>query len=372
MNRRHLLLTGVQGLVGLTTTSLFATSPTSLSLDCACPADRLIRICCNENPYGPSPMARKAIQEHIEKGNRYPRSIHATLIEDIAKENGVTPEHVILGAGSASILQLTGLWLALQKKNILSADYTFRWMMTYAGRLGSKWIKVPLTEDMHFDLQGIKNRLDKHIGLVYLCNPNNPTGTFIPLSKLHAFCKEISPTHPVFVDEAYIEYVPNHVQNNTARLIANYPNVMVSRTFSKLYGLAGLRVGYLIANPKIIKELKDLDVGFGMTISCTSIAAAKASLRDEAFKKSSLEKNEQARQFMQRKLDDWSIPYPKGVANFIHADVSNYGKTIKSTFQAKQISLNPIHQVDKTYLRITLGTMEEMEIFAKRMESFFT
>ena len=366
MKRRQLLKSGVSGLLGVAATSMLPiellAQPPSVDRNAA-----PLRLCYNENPYGPSPMARNAIIEQLQFGNQYPRPLGEKLKEAIAEENGLTSDHVLLAAGSASILQLVGLWMGQQQKNIASADYTFSWMMRYASQFGVRWIKTPLTDSYHFDLKAIERRITDDIGLVYLCQkfyPNNPTGTYIQPEEIHPFIKKhASGTCAVFVDEAYIEYIDGSEAYNTAHLIKQNPHLMVCRTFSKMYGLAGLRVGYLLANPKIIDQLKTLDIGLGISVSNTSLAAALASLNDSKFKADSLSKNTIARDFLHDKLNAWGVDFQEGSANFVHCDVSPY-RDIKRFFDEQSILLNPQKREDKTYLRITIGTEEEMELFA--------
>jgi histidinol-phosphate aminotransferase len=317
-------------------------------------------------------MARQAIIDHLTEGNRYPRAAQQTLKASIARANGLTPEHVLLAAGSASILQLAGLWVGLTKKDIISSDYTFAWLMRYAKALGSNYIEVPLTEQMYFDLEGIKTRVDSNTGLIYLCNPNNPTGTYLPATAVQSFCREVSQQAPIFVDEAYIEYLPEYEKYNTAALIPDHPNVMVCRTFSKIYGMAGLRVGYLLADPSVVQQLEAIEIGLGMTIANTSLMAANASLEDPAFIKSSIRKNLAAQQYIQSRFDLWNIDYHDANANFLHCDVSQYSDSLKAALDSANIQLNPINKYGKTFLRVSMGTMEEMKEFANRMDPFFT
>ena len=371
MDRRQLLKRGTGSLIALAAGSFLPNTSLGMNTPDLSPLDRL-RLCCNENPHGPSPLAQSAIRESISSSYRYPRKVGDELKATIAEVNGLTPEHVLLGAGSASILQLMGLWIGQQKKDIVSAEYTFKWLMRYAQQLGSEYIKVPLNKDMYIDLEAIKGKISKNTGLVYVCNPNNPTGTYISAKHAHPFYKEMSNTAPVFVDEAYIEYTADHPTHNTAHLIRNHPNIMVCRTFSKIYGMAGLRIGYLLADPTIIEQLEKIDVGMGISVAYTSLAAAIASLKDQSFLQYSLKENERARNYLQQHLRKWNIPYHDATANFVHCDISKYGKDIKAELEKQNISLNPIHRDEKTYLRISIGSHKEMELFASRMNDFFT
>lgn len=373
MKRRALLRAGASSLMAMAAAPLFSRSHSLLPSDDCCPPEGMIRLCCNENPYGPSPLARQAIQETALLGNRYPQAPIQALKEAIATANGLSPEHVLVAPGSVSILRLVAWWLARQQKAVLSAEVTFPWLLRFAEKLGSAWLTAPMTEDLHFDLNAIQNRLAKEVGLVYLCNPNNPTGTSLPISDIHQFCRRVSPDYPVFLDEAYVEYLPDYPQYNSASLLADYPNVMISRTFSKIYGMAGMRVGYLLAAPEIVQELEGLDIGYRIGVSNISAAAALASLSDQDFMKMSLEKNAQSRTILQKQLEQWEIPHYTSTANFIYADMSRFPlEALRAELKRQQISLNPMERDGQVFLRISLGTPAEMEALGERMNHFFT
>ena len=335
---------------------------------------RNLRLCCNENPDGPFLSARRAIEHAINSGNRYPRETLQKLKEAIAMEHGLTADHVLLGSGSAQLLQLVGLKVALDKKAIVSADYTFRWLMRYAENLGSTWIKAPLDENYKFDLDAIQDAVQANkpqVGLIYICNPNNPTGTYIPQSDVHTFCKQQRSDQILFLDEAYIDYVPESTPS--ASLLDYLPNLIISRTFSKLYGLAGLRIGYLLGNPALLQSLEQLETGFGMNVSNTSAAAALASLRDADSKKKHLHQNEHSRIWLTKQLQRWKLPHTEASANFVLCEVTPMAQALTEELKTQQITLSPHTREDsKSFLRISIGTRDDLEEFVDRMDKFFT
>ncbi len=373
MKRRALLRTGATSLMGLAAAPLIGKTNAITDWTDCCPPEGEIRLCCNENPYGPSPLARQAIQESLLRGNRYPQASLKALKQAIADANGLSSEQVFVAPGSVSILRLAAWWLARQQKAVLSSEYTFQWLLRFARQLGSEVITVPAMESMHFDLSAIKNRLDKDVVLVYLYNPNNPTGTSLPLTEIHQFCRSVTPDYPVFLDEAYVEYLPDFKTHNAAALLADYPQLMISRTFSKIYGMAGMRIGYLLAAPEIVAEMESLDIGFNISVSNVSAEAALASLSDEAFLRNSLVNNEKSRAILQEQLNSWDIPHYNSTANFVYADVSRYGvDDMKAAFAEKEIVLNPHTIKNKNYIRISLGRPSEMEALGQRLNQFFT
>ncbi|MEO1627935.1 MAG: histidinol-phosphate transaminase, partial [Bacteroidota bacterium] len=334
MNRRQLLKTGPSGLVGLLSAPYLLGAPKPAPDPCTCTSiEEMIRLCCNENPYGPSPLAREAIQQSIRKGNRYPRRLHRSLKEQLAEYHSLSPDHFLIGSGSAQILQLIALWLGMEQKHILSADNTFAWMMKYAAQFGSQWTKVPLDENQYFDLPKLRQAASNHEGLVYLCNPNNPTGTYLGPERVEPFCRSIAARQPLLVDEAYIEYLEGGESESAIAWIKELPQLMVCRTFSKLYGMAGLRVGYLVAHPERIKELEALEAGFGMNVSATSLAAASASLKDEEFRQSSRIQTQSVRQFVQAQLEEWNVPMADASANFVFCNVDHIKGDLKAALK---------------------------------------
>jgi len=240
-----------------------------------------VRLGSNENPYGPSPMARKAIQERITLGNRYVYEESGELKALIAAREGVTPEHVMLGCGSSEILCLAGMGIGLEGGAVLSAYPVFRLLMEYATKFNARWDKVNLDDNLVHDLEKLAAAVKADTKLVFVVNPNNPSGTLVDPQKLKNFCIEVSKRTTVFADEAYIEFLEPAQQHSMVELVKAGHNVIVSRTFSKVFGLAGSRVGYAIAHPDLIKKMTKYQM-WG-TMNQFAVAAAKASLADEDF-----------------------------------------------------------------------------------------
>ena len=248
-------------------------------------SDDAVKLNSNENPYGPSKSAREAIINSISEGNRYPRNQIKKLKKIIADNEGLTPDHIMITAGSTELLGLAGLVYGLKGGNLISSQPTFDFLLEYSSRIGANWIKVPLTEDHQYNLEGIRKATDSNTKLIFVCNPNNPTGIEIPHEDVKAFCKEMAPKYPVYLDEAYIELSSMGLKGSMAAMVDDYPNLIVARTFSKIYGMAGLRIGYALAHPKTIQNLSYHHTGRNITTSVTSVAAAIASIRMMNFLK---------------------------------------------------------------------------------------
>ena len=236
--------------LGLGTAPLWGISdlpPAALS------AAEIARLQSNENPYGPSPQARAAIQESAGLSNRYPTEAYKKLRGELAAANGLSPENILITPGSFNALCLTGAFFAGKGHSFLSCKPTFDWVLRQAERYGAPCRRLPLDENWYFALDELAAAARKK-DVLYVCNPNNPTATTWPPARIRSFCENLLPNHYVFVDEAYIEYTTEGIKGSVCGLVNQYPNLIVSRTFSKLYGLAGSRVGYLMADPGLIRN----------------------------------------------------------------------------------------------------------------------
>jgi len=329
-----------------------------------------IRLGGNENPYGPAPSALKAMQDALKLSNRYPWNLTAQLREEIAKANGLAVENVIIGSGSSEILGLAAQWAALQKGNIVVADPTFGIWMNAAETLGLQIKKMPLTNEKVHDLPQMAAAIDHDTKVIYLCNPNNPTGTIISSEKLKDFITDISKDRLILLDEAYIEYTE---EPSLAHLVADHKNIIVARTFSKIYGLAGARIGYGLAHPDTIKILNGLQPWSNHGGSAVSLAAARASLADAAFVKESRQKNEQVKAFVYNELKKMGIDYIPSFTNFIYYSAEYYkGKDLRQDYAAKNILVGGIVTNDTgKWARMSMGTMDDMKQLMNVIKTIF-
>lgn len=326
-----------------------------------------VRLGSNENPYGPSPMARKAIQERIAMGNRYVYDESGELKKLIADKEGVTPEHIMLGCGSSEILCQAGLGIGLEGGAVLSAYPVFRLLMDYAAKFNARWDKVNLDDKLVHDLDKLMAAVKPDTKLVFVINPNNPTGTLVDPVKLKSFCEETSKKATVFADEAYIEFLEPAQQNSMVELIkAGNNNVIVSRTFSKVYGLAGSRVGYAIAHPDLIRRMTKYQV-WG-TMNQFGVAAAKASLADVEFVKMTRKLNAEAREHLNKYLDSKKWLYGKSHANVVLFPAPKPGKQILEETEKRGFQIRVWDYLDKEWCRVSIGTLDEMKAFTKAFD----
>jgi histidinol-phosphate aminotransferase len=321
-----------------------------------------IRMMFNENPYGPSAVARKAMIAAFDEGNLYSRAAYNELRELIAELEGLTPEHILIGSGSREILNVAGLACGLEGGELVSPHPTFEALNNYVETIGATVHRVPLDEAMQIDLQAMRKKITPKVRLVYICNPNNPTGTVIPAPQLRAFCEEVAKETLVFVDEAYHEYVSHPEYRSMVELVREGHRVIVSRTASKIHGLAGLRVGFGIAAPKIIQHLQQRLTG---TTNIIGLRAAIAGYRDREFQAFSRQKNEEAKEIVYELFRETGHRYLQSHTNFVFFHT---GKPIEEFQEAMEKHGFLVGRRFPPYLewcRLSMAKPEEMVIFAE-------
>ncbi len=322
--------------------------------------DQTIALNANENPYGPSPLARIAMAESINSSNRYGWSINSKLISTIAQKNELSREHITLGAGSTKILNLALLYASMNKGSLVMADTTFDFWKSPAKTLGLNEIKIPLTADKKHDLKAMLKAIEPDTRMVYICNPNNPTGTICDRNELVSFVREVSKKTLVLLDEAYIELTD---QKSLAYLVTTTKNLIITRTFSKMYGLAGARIGYAIAHKATIKKLKSLQSWPGGSLSLVSKAGALASLKDTTFQKETFNLNRTVRAYTIKQLELLNIKCIPSHTNFLYFSLANYDKDFFEQLENHDILGTRIYEANGQWSRITIGTMDEMKTF---------
>jgi len=328
--------------------------------------DSFIRLDSNESPFGISKAAREAIASSIGQSNRYPQRHYPALKQLIAEREKVTPDHIILGAGSTEIMT-TLIHLSKTKGEILIADPTYFDFVYYAVKSDCFLNKVPLTDNFEHDVDAMGNRLRSQTALVYICNPNNPTGSITPKDRLFSFCDQASQIALTVVDEAYHEYVEDSAYTSMIELVREGKNVMVTRTFSKIFGLAGLRIGYGIAQPEVIEELKKLERNFA-PIAWLSFKAALASYRDRSFLRYVREKNEEVKFYLYEELKRLGYSYVLSHANFVLFKTSQDALTMVRELKKRRILVRAFEINRDHWIRISLGTCEEMQAFVLALE----
>ena len=326
--------------------------------------DPIIRLSSNENPYGPSKKVQDRIKNSFGHACRYPYVYSDDLAAILAKKHGVSPESIIVTGGSTEGLKIAGLTFASNGGEIISGQPTFLAMMQYAKQWGASVNWVPVGADKGYDLDEIEKRISSKTKLIFLCNPNNPTGTLVPAKKLVDFCDVASKKTIVFSDEAYYDFIETPNYPSMIEGVKRGENIIVSKTFSKVYGLAGLRVGYLIAKPEIAAKIHKNIVAMSNVLA---VEAAKEALQDSAFYQFSLAKNKEAKQKIYKLLDYLNLDFIPSHTNFVffHAkkDIRDLGKKML----AKGVRIGRPFPPFYDWCRISTGTLEEVDLFVKGM-----
>lgn len=354
------------GLVMAANAGAFAHSSTDLMTE-----EEMVRLFSNENPYGPSAKAKNAIEKLIQRANRYPTYHEVTpkvLKEIIAKKEGLKPENVVLGHGSYQLLTLIAILYGNNKEKLVIPSPTFNVTGYYADkRLGAQVKYVNLNKQFEMDLPAMQREVNANTSMVMICNPNNPTGTHIGTQKLKDFCKEVSKKATVFVDEAYIEYANPAKTGSMVELVRQNENVLITRTFSKMYGLAGMRVGYALARKDIAEKLSGLNGRFGQLINTPGLGAAIASLNDERFIRKSLNKNQEVKTYFCEQLKAMNLNYVPSETNFLYVQT---GKVF-SDFHSQLAShhLKAVGRDKSEWSRISMGTKADMKKLVQLMKT---
>ena len=327
------------------------------------PPDLKARLSSNENPFGPSPKAKKAIAEAVDTSYQYPFRYTGPLTEKIAEYEGLTKDNVILGAGSSPLLQAAAIYFGKDGGTIISADPTYDNIPEDAEEyFKAKWVKVPLTSDFKHDLDAMEKAIDSSTVLVYICNPNNPTATTLDTAKLKSFCERVSKRVPIFIDEAYIDYMADPKGSSMIECVRKGQNVMVARTFSKLYGFAGLRVGYMVAQPEMLQAMAPYTKG-GRSISATSANAALAAYQDTEFLQSALKATTESKEFLYEVLKKAGYKYVPSSTNFVLFPINMEGRAFTQEMMKRGVSVRFWKFNEKNWCRVSIGTMEEMKAF---------
>jgi len=332
-------------------------------------AEGIILLNGNENPYGPSTAARKAMTESLGNSNRYPDDAVNTLRQQLAEFNGVEKENILMGAGSSEIIGLVLLAAGgggYRRGYIMTAEPSYKIWHTQAEAIGYDFIQIPLNKERKYDMDKFSSYQSKfNAQLFYICNPNNPTGTFVEPKELEDFINRSRSGH-VLVDEAYTEYpdIPS-----LAQYAIKVPKVIVAKTFSKIYGLAGARIGYAIAHSETIKRLASIQAWPNANVSMATAAAASAALKDQGFVKDCREKAGLARQMCYDCFKQLSLEYIPSHTNFILFNIDKITGDFTKRMEAKNIFVQFRNHFGGKWCRVTMGTIDEMKIFCSVLKS---
>jgi len=316
----------------------------------------------NENPYGVSKKVEEAIANAVSQSNRYPMRELAELRNLIAEREQVSSDSIILGSGCTEAFCLACLRYGADGKDVVAADPTYSGFVGYIQQIRGQLSRAPVNDRWETDLDALAAKITKRTNLVYICNPNNPTGTLADGAKLRAFCETQARDRVVLVDEAYYELVDETRRVSMVELVRRGADVIVVRTFSKIFGLAGLRVGYGIAKPDIIAELRRLQTTF-CPVNRLGVVAARAAYLDTDHIALSRQRNAEARAFLYpvlQKLGHKAIAGSQ--ANFIAFEAKGGSPQLIARLRSDfNIGVRSFEFLGKSWVRVSMGTKEEME-----------
>jgi histidinol-phosphate aminotransferase len=320
----------------------------------------IVRLSANENPYGPSLKAHQAMQNSFDVCCRYPDEQNDVLIEKLANINGVTREQIVLGDGSSEILKLCAeTFTGPQQGKLVAADPTFEAILEYSKANGAQVVKVPLTSSFAHDLPKMSGAAKG--GLIYICNPNNPTASITPKNELREFIANTPRETMILVDEAYFHYADSPDYESMIPLVKDHPNLIVARTFSKIYGMAGLRCGYCVAQPETIKRMHPFQMWDSVNIM--ALAAASASLDDSDQVNNGLKLNSEAKSFTTSELDKIGYTSIPSQANFIMFDCKRPVVPLIQAMKQRNVHVGRLFPALPNHMRLTIGKKTEMESF---------
>ncbi|HEY8511465.1 MAG TPA: histidinol-phosphate transaminase [Cyclobacteriaceae bacterium] len=324
------------------------------------------RLSANENPWGPSKKAVQAIAEAASKGNRYGHTTAKKMVAMVAQKEGVSEDCILLAPGSTDVLEKTAIAMCINGGNVISADPSYMSLVNTAKAIGATWKNIPLKSDYAHDLDAMAAAIDSETKLIYICNPNNPTGTLTPASAIRSFCETVSSKVPVFIDEAYIELMDDHEKQTAVGLVREGYDVIIARTFSKIHGMAGLRMGYMVAKPERIEAIKKL-VRTEMGVCVSSVEGAMASMQDVEFQSYTRTNNAECRKYVFESLKSAGMNPIPSHTSFILFPIQMPVKEFLAGMVERGVGIRGYTIHDKPYARVSMGTRPEVELFVQSL-----
>ena len=321
----------------------------------------VLQLNSNENPYGPSAKALEAMTKSQRWASRYPGHLEQQVIDIIARQHGTDPACVLLGCGSGEILRIADMAFLAPGKNLVVAEPTFEAVLSYAGVTRAEPVKVPQTSDFRHDLPQMAAACNAQTGLVYICNPNNPTGTIVTREELAAFFERAPQSAAILVDEAYYHFVEDPLCASASEWLNKSANVIVVRTFSKVYGMAGMRLGYAVGSKDMITKMREHVLWNNSNAAV--LEAALASLTDADLVSRQRKLNNDTRRWLCNELEKDGRRYIPSQGNFVMIELNDEVQPVIDAFRERKILVGRQFPSMKNWLRISVGKPEEMEAF---------
>ncbi|MBB6635374.1 histidinol-phosphate transaminase [Cohnella thailandensis] len=316
----------------------------------------VIKLASNENPFGSSPKAIEAAKQELENISIYPDGAAVDLTNALAEHLGVEPDQIIFGAGSDEVILMIARAFLLPGDENITADQTFPQYRHNIEIENGVVIEVPLKDGTH-DLDGMLAKVGPKTKIVWICNPNNPTGTIVTHEQVESFLAKVPSSVMVVLDEAYCEYIDDPAFPDGLALLKKYPNLVLLRTFSKIYGLASMRIGYGIGRPELIRSINQVREPFNT--SRMGQAAALAAIKDQDFIDYCRKANAEGLKTLRAAFDRLGLPAFPAYGNFIMVDVKRPAGEVFDALLRKGIIVRGGHKYYPTHIRITVGSAEQ-------------
>ncbi|MDF2503093.1 MULTISPECIES: histidinol-phosphate transaminase [Clostridium] len=327
----------------------------------------ILRLSANENTMGPSPLALKAIEEGLKGVYLYPDGLCTELRRKLAYTYNLKEEELIFGNGSFELINLVAQGFINPGDESIIPTPSFGWYKVVTLAMDGVPVEIPL-ENHSINLKEVKDRISSRTKVIWLCNPNNPTGTIFGKEELIDFLDSIPKNILVVLDEAYYEFATNEAYPQTASLVDKYSNIIVLRTFSKVYGLAALRIGYGIADKKLLGELNKIRLP--INVNGLAQAAAIASLEDQNFRGACVSNNNKGKEFFYKEFDEIGLEYIPTETNFIMVNVEEDSVKISNKILKNGIAVRAgVEYNMPTWLRITIGKPEENKLVVEELKA---
>ncbi len=336
------------------------------------PLSDIVKLSSNENPYGPSERVRNAIIDSFEDACRYPYEYILKLQKILAKKHNVSTESIVITGGSNEALRVTGLAVADQGGEIVAGQPTYLALMSYAEAWGGKIKWVPVDSNKGYDLGEIEKNINGKTKMVFIANPNNPTGTLLEKSSLSNFCESASEKTLVFCDEAYYDYINEPDYPSMDYLVRQGKDIIISRTFSKVFGMAGLRIGYMVLKPDLADKLFGEYSPYGRNkimaqTNVLAVAAAIEALNDKDFYDFSLRKANEEKDKIYKLLDYLGLKYVESSTNFVFFESKKHIDDLSKEMLAKGVRIGRPFPPFYDWCRISTGTSQEVDRFVSAM-----
>jgi histidinol-phosphate aminotransferase len=323
----------------------------------------VIKLASNENPLGCSPRVKDAMGEIIDIFQLYPDGNCTALKEALAQKFNISTKEVMPTSGSDEMVDLIAKTYINKDDEVIMANITFPRYITVTKMMGAIPKIIPL-KNLKYDLEAMAVAITNKTKLIWLCNPNNPTGTYFSEDELINFMNKVSKDTLVVYDEAYNEYVTtNDYPKNSIDLFRQFPNMLIMRTFSKIYGLASLRIGYTIAREEILTNIDKIRNPFN--VNTMAQIAAKAALQDQDFVAKSYMVNKEGKEFLYQEFEKLGLKFAPSEANHIWVDTGMDGILVFNEMQKRGVIIRPM---PGTNIRVSIGTMEQNKVFIDKLK----